>query len=461
MITRIEIDGFKTFRDFKLDLGPFQIIVGANGAGKSNLFDALQLLTRLTNFHLRTALLQHPLRGEAGELFTAFPNGRSADRMRFGVEMFVTPQIQDSWGKESELEYTRLRYELEIARRTDSRGIERLYVVKESLIPIPPGDDAWITRYNISPNCLKKLADRREPFISTEENTATITLHHDGDGGKKAIAAEKTERTVLSGIINIEYPHVFAAHEEICSWKFLQLNPEVLREPAPMIARPFIDSDGSNLAAAIARMQAEDSFILNDISRDMANLVPGVLDIEIEEDGSKERYVIRVRTRNGSSFSSRVLSDGTLRALALTALKNDPQHHGVLCFEEPENGVHPFRLKNLVEVLRELSTDFSDPDHTNLPLRQLLVNTHSPLLAAQKGILPNLLFAYIRTYIHPGYPDQSQRFTRILPLKSGSQLKIDLEISDEEESYTLAQVADYLNIADLGETIAGIKTNFI
>ena len=49
MITRIELDGFKTFQDFSLDLSPLQVIVGANGVGKSNLFDALQLLGRLAD----------------------------------------------------------------------------------------------------------------------------------------------------------------------------------------------------------------------------------------------------------------------------------------------------------------------------------------------------------------------------------------------------------------------------
>jgi AAA15 family ATPase/GTPase len=47
MLTQIEIDGFKTFKDFKVELAPFQVIVGPNGSGKSNLFDALQLLSRL------------------------------------------------------------------------------------------------------------------------------------------------------------------------------------------------------------------------------------------------------------------------------------------------------------------------------------------------------------------------------------------------------------------------------
>lgn len=39
MLTRIEIDGFKTFHNFSLDLSPFLVIVGQNASGKSNLFD--------------------------------------------------------------------------------------------------------------------------------------------------------------------------------------------------------------------------------------------------------------------------------------------------------------------------------------------------------------------------------------------------------------------------------------
>ncbi len=48
MLTRIEIDGFKSFRGFSLEISPLQAIVGPNSAGKSNLFDALQLVARLS-----------------------------------------------------------------------------------------------------------------------------------------------------------------------------------------------------------------------------------------------------------------------------------------------------------------------------------------------------------------------------------------------------------------------------
>ena len=67
MLTRIEISGFKTFDDFSLDLDPFTVIAGANAAGKSNLFDAIRLLSRLAGGDLRSAFTG--LRGEPQELF--------------------------------------------------------------------------------------------------------------------------------------------------------------------------------------------------------------------------------------------------------------------------------------------------------------------------------------------------------------------------------------------------------
>src|SRR5690242_9591646 len=103
MITRLEIDGFKTFQNFVLDFEPFQVIVGPNAVGKSNLFDALRLLSRLADHDLRTAfqgteteIASETMRGEAAELFTALPDGTAQRSMQLSVELLVEPQIQDS-----------------------------------------------------------------------------------------------------------------------------------------------------------------------------------------------------------------------------------------------------------------------------------------------------------------------------------------------------------------------------
>jgi predicted ATPase len=75
-----------------------------------------------------------------------------------------------------------------------------------------------------------------------------------------------------------------------------------------------------------------------------------------------------------------VLSEGTLRLLTFMCPGNDRQHTGLLCFEEPENGIHPFRIEAMARLLKELTVDFKD---TEMPLRQVIVNTHSPVLVNQ------------------------------------------------------------------------------
>lgn len=461
MITRIYIDGFKTFHDFTLNLGPFQVIVGVNGSGKSNLFDALRLLSHLVSTDLRSAFQQG--RGEANELFTITPDGHPTTRMHLEVDMLVDRQVRDSWGAEAELKFTRMRYAVQIERRPDERGLERLYVTDEQLEPLPRGKDNWVKHYigNDSQIWLPLLTGGRStPFISTDKKSgiATINLHQDGHGGRKSSVAEKIERTVLSGVINTEFPHAFAAREEIRSWTFLHLNPDVLREPSSLVAAPYIMPDGANMPSTLARIENTDPLLLNDISRDLAHLVPGMLGVEIEQDTVRNRYVIRVHTTDGQSFPAQVLSDGTLRLLALVTLNHDPDHRGVLCFEEPENGVHPFRLKSLSQMLQDFATDFSDPDQAQEPLRQLLINTHSPVFASQPDVVHRLLFAHMVKRVTPGASHDPARITHIVPVcKPDTQKARQQGVSEQEMIFTLDEVLRYLNSADVSDAIDSIQ----
>jgi predicted ATPase len=99
MFTRIEIDGFKSFESFALDLRPFSVVVGANAAGKSNLFDALRLLARLAETDVRTSL--QDLRGEPHELFRLEADGTASKSMRFAVEILLDSNVKDPiWPRE-------------------------------------------------------------------------------------------------------------------------------------------------------------------------------------------------------------------------------------------------------------------------------------------------------------------------------------------------------------------------
>ena len=465
MITQIEIDGFKTFKDFKVELAPFQVIVGPNGSGKSNLFDALRLLSRLMDDDIASAFQE--LRGRDYEQFTALPDGKYADKIRIAVEMLVDRKVKDELGRKVELKYTRLRYELEIHKGTDALGLERFYVTHELLEAIPQDTDRWHKKYILSSqnNWLPESIGGQAIFIETklppvailesiEDKSRTVADHFmiylypdDNQGGRiTTFYAAEVQRTVLSRRVDIEYPHAFAAYQELRSLRFLHLNPEALRQPSSTRSSRFLSADGSNLPTVLIRMQAEDKFALVDVSRDMANLVPGILTIRIQQDKASDKYVIYAETSDRRSFSSQVLSDGTLRLLALATLRNDPQFRGVLCLEEPENGIHPFRLKNMTHLLREMATDFTDPEQVDEPLRQVLVTTHSSTFISQPGMLDSLLFAYTVTQIVPEEPTLD--VTRMVPVitqKAQFDAVARTDIDKAEASYTLDEVRKYLD----------------
>jgi predicted ATPase len=477
MITQIEIDGFKTFKDFKVELAPFQVIVGPNGSGKSNLFDALQLLSRLAELDLRTAVQE--LRGDVNELFMRLPGGELVDRMRFAVEMLVDRKVQDDLGAEAELTYTRLRYELEVTLGTDEYGLDQLHVTHESLKSIPQEKDRWSKKYELSAEnkWVPLFSDNSVPFISTRArsamiaeaakpygsddpltapatNTTTIILHQDGQGAAKLSRADKIRRTVLSSVSGSDFPHAFAVNREMRSWKLLHLNPVELRRSSSIAAPPFLSPEGKNLPATLARIQAEDDLAFHLVYLNMANLVPGIIGLKIEKDQTHDQYTILVEMPDERLISSRALSDGTLRLLALATIRNDPQFHGVLCLEEPENGVDSQRLKDMAHLLHETATDFNHPEQADEALRQVLIATHSPELISLPEIIDSLLFAHKITRVEPLSSGQPfLEITEMLPVVTPHTQKRFSRYPDGDEILeaiiALDQVLRYLDSEDL------------
>lgn len=471
MITKLEISGFKSFQNFEVSLSPFVVVAGVNGSGKSNLFDAIQLLSRLADMDLRSAF--SGLRGDAFELFSQNSDGSSATEMHFAVEMLLDRKVRDTWGSEAELKYTRLRYAVSIQRKPDKRGVERLFVSKEELTVIRRGDDEWYKHYVGAHNHYwhVQVTGGRAPFISTmpDETTgiATINLHQDkGSRGRPRPAAD-LEGTMLSGANNTEFPHALAVREEMKNWRFLQLNPVELSKPAPKFtAKEFMGVDGSDLAASMFRIKTDDPLNIKKISRDMANLIPGIVSIDVEEDQTEKRYVIKAKMEDGRFFSSRVMSEGTLRLLALCSLKHDERHRGVLCFEEPENGINPTRIPQVIQLLRELATNFAREEKAPFPARQVLVNSHSPGLVAEVCKLPgfsafgSILFSRMVTHIQQGKKSQYTRLQEVdlsLSTMPNPEFNFDPIVRDVQRRIGQQELVNYLETRDFDSVLTTLN----
>lgn len=465
MITYIKINGFKSFHNFEMEFAPFTVIAGANASGKSNLFDALTLLSRLAETdNLKRAFGEQ--RGEFIELFTQYGDDNYATEIEFVVEMLVNKNIKDAWGNDSKLKYTRLRYEITIARISNLTGIQEVKVVKENLFKINHQDDIWAS--NIIPNKSLEFwkpkvvtGKRGVPYLETIiENgiPTTILVPQDGSSGfKKSFPLSYAPRTVLSTIDTVEFPHVLAAKEEMKSWKFLQLNPEDLRQATSKNnGEDTISVSGKNLAAALFRIKQNDKYSLKEISRKLNSFLPNFTEVDVVDDNENKQYLIKLKDVDKKEFSSRVLSEGTLRILALCILEFDEKHTGLLCFEEPENGIHPFRIKAMTELLKDLSVDFNEVE---IPLRQVIVNTHSPVLVGNMDTWKNdknvsIWYAQMRTTISDINGDRLKiNSTKISPVvKDNSLLQLRLIFSEQDRKLTLAIVNDYLQTAQFEET---------
>lgn len=395
MITYIYIDGFKSFQNFEMYFSPYTIIAGANASGKSNLFDALAILSGLAG-GMSLQQVFHNSRGEQDELFTIFSDGSQSDHITFKVDVLVDKHLVDEWGQKVNLEFTRFRYEIQLRRVDDILG-SKIEIIKETLSSIPKKDDEWANKYKIKnwENWHPKTYKRRNlPYISTSTKEIKKTIEiQDGDTPSKRIYIDGLQRSVLSKYDSIETPHIYAVKREMIQWHFLQLTPNDLRTPSEIANQGFLSPTGKNLAGTLFQLKKKDPYNLIAISRLVGKFLPNFVSVDVVQDEERKRLVLMITDTEGRSFSSRVLSEGTLRILALCVLAIDDTFSGVLCFEEPENGIHPFRIASMAELLNKFSTQFQDAETS---LHQVIINTHSPLFVM---LAKNLNNRFIQSFL--------------------------------------------------------------
>jgi predicted ATPase len=416
MITRIEIDGFKSFKDFTMEFTPLTVIAGANASGKSNLFDALQLLSDIAEVELSEAFDRQ--RGDAGELFLKYGDGESINEMSFAVEMKVDKKVKDNWGQEKTLEDINLRYEIKIQKNANERGFEYLAVTHE-----------WLCHLHGSENLLSSFP----VSFTSGEKLSKVNLG--------------THQSIVSAVLVSDFEYIFAAREEMRNWKIMQLNPESLKKPTPQKRSNYnLSRDGENLAGVLYQLSSEDEYFLVEISNALNGFIPGFTEVKVEYSEVYQSYYFKLRNSNGQEFSSQLLSEGTLRFLALCTMLYNPDQKGVLCFEEPENGIHPYQIRSMLELLKKISEPFNEWEQN---VSQVIVNTHSPIVmdeAIQWNDRTNasVWFMRIDTLItNIGNKRVGMRVTRSTPVYDEFQPSSDY--SEQEQKMTIHEVKKYLN----------------
>jgi predicted ATPase len=406
MLTRIEVDGFKTFRDFAADIPPFLVVLGRNASGKSNMFDAIQFLRLTAGGTLLETVSQ--TRGDITEILHRDVTGHPVETMSFAVETLLDSEVTDDFGDEVPVRHSRLRYELSLSLREvrqQGRGRspvngatrERLFVDHEQVTLIRQPNDHWVAErtagYRQRRNLAKYSSRSVEILLETtkdENGRRVFAIHQEGRAGKpKHLPASDAVATVLSTLTTAhDYPLLYALKRELLSWGLLHLDPAALRHVNSFDDDDRLSPTGANLAKTLHRIALDTSTedrprgSLTNIAADLARIVPEVRDLQIDEDRERRQRQVVVHTREDATYTARVASDGTLRALALLTALYDPSNEGLICFEEPENGIYPQRLVSFVRHLRAL-VDQSFRRRLGdaaAPAVQLILSSHSPVI---------------------------------------------------------------------------------
>ncbi|MDO8285870.1 MAG: AAA family ATPase [Rhodoferax sp.] len=399
MLTRLRVKGFKSLMDAEVRFGPFTCIAGANGAGKSNLFDAILFLRDLADHSIVEAAHRvrdrtGTRRGDLRSLFTKTTD-QKLPNIAIEADFIVGDEVTDDFGRKAKPSTTFLTYKIELKYVSDSEFSERIELVSEHLTYLPKSS----AKKRIGFVCSKEFfnsaltGERRAPFITTEQDEhsgfSTINVSQDGNSGRPSqIPAQNSPRTVLGSANTDERPTVLAARREMQSWKLLQLEPSRLRSPDEFSDDPHITFDGSHIPSTLERLKRYE-----EISNRVATLLPEVRSVSVDVDNIRRIKTLLLEQRNGVVHQARSLSDGTLRFLALATMAFDSESKGLICFEEPENGIHPSRINAILELLREMAVNTQIGVSAENPLRQVIINTHSPVVV--RNLTPDELLVAV------------------------------------------------------------------
>jgi predicted ATPase len=166
------------------------------------------------------------------------------------------------------------------------------------------------------------------------------------------------------------HPGIEAVRSELSEWRSYYLDPRVaMRAAQPPADVRDIGVLGGEIAPFLYRLRDERPKHFAAVARTLRSVIPGVEDLLVDLDKRRGTLDLMVR-QGGVDYSSRIVSEGTLRVLALCAIAVNPWGGSLVAFEEPENGVHPRRLELIAQLLLSLALEQE---------RQVVVATHSPL----------------------------------------------------------------------------------
>ena len=309
-IKKLEINGFKSLKKLSLtDLGNFGIIAGANGSGKSNIFDALKFISTCITQGLNNALTTYG----GFEYIHCFRNrNESARTLRFYMQIEDCDIIHE--------------YSL-VIKKMDSNPHMLESIKVNGILLCERKEDGKVLLHSLG----EKQGDKKDiEEISYPENLPIIN-----------ITTRSPIYHLLSSIKLYRIDPVAAKNSSLLGWN-----------------SACLDINGQNIAKVLAELKKDKDFC-EKLNEFMSLVVPGLKNVSTEKQALEIRTVLAFK-ENGleKRFPAHLISDGTIYLLCLfTAVLHPQCQKGLVLIEEPERGINPKPIEELVALLREQASE--------------------------------------------------------------------------------------------------------
>lgn len=296
MIEYIEIAGYKSIKEMKLELRPINILIGSNGVGKSNFISFFKLINAIFNLRLQRYVVE-----EKVDNILYF--GRKITERLFGKLIFSNDGENNN------------AYLFWLAQ-TKEGG---LFIEKEG-----SGYNVW-----------------REAYSTGYIGESSI------DESKIAASASFRDQYLRDYVANLQ---VFHFHDTSAT--------SFLRRECDINDNLFLKQDGRNLPAFMYFLKVKYPKVFSRIEKTIQSVAPYIAKFILEPSRLNEKEIELRWIDKGdpqSNFSAYQLSDGTLRFIALATLLMQPEPPAVIVIDEPELGLHPFAIGKLAGMIQGVS----------------------------------------------------------------------------------------------------------
>lgn len=351
MITKIEVDGFKSLNDFKITFKKgLNVLIGPNGAGKSNICQAVGLLSSIAEGDITDFILS------VGGIKSAFTLRNDIDKEVGGQEIKILCEgfCEAGWRKET----FDLRYQYDLKLNYED-GIKINYEDVRIYRKVPPSNQYKLILI------IKRVEGNKFKFVVRDKGLIGPTFVEllKGDNPEKT-SRTKTQTMILDfsdspSLLTSFGPLFYVCHvvkKDMSSSKVWNIDPHIAKRSSDVIEPSAMAADGRFLANAIHVMEEkrkedfeELNILLKRIVPSLERLKPNVLKEELSRSFTATDI-------NDIEFPANCLSDGTIKLAALlTGIFGHKSSTAII--EEPENYLHPWACQTLIEYFRDFFSD--------------------------------------------------------------------------------------------------------